>query len=67
MDNVGGTILEKLKGYSLFYRIHFHLIPSHVDIEENETEDTLSKAGACDALSPPASLTYSEIFSSVKC
>ncbi|GFX17913.1 hypothetical protein TNCV_2293611 [Trichonephila clavipes] len=39
---------------------------SHVDIEGNKIEDTLAKAGACQAPETSAPLTFMEIFSKIK-
>ncbi|GFW44917.1 putative RNA-directed DNA polymerase from transposon X-element [Trichonephila clavipes] len=47
-DNVGVSILIKLKRLSTSHQIHLQWIPSHVDLEGNEIEDTLAKAGACE-------------------
>ncbi|GFX34039.1 transposable element Tc3 transposase [Trichonephila clavipes] len=47
-DNVGVSILTKLKRLFTSHRIHLQWIPSHIDLEGNETADTLAKAGACE-------------------
>ncbi|GFV87826.1 RNase H domain-containing protein [Trichonephila clavipes] len=45
-DNVGMSILTKLKQLSTSHQIHLQWIPSYIDLEENEIVDTLAKAGA---------------------
>ncbi|GFW74291.1 RNase H domain-containing protein [Trichonephila clavipes] len=45
-DNVGVSILTKLKRLSTSHQIHLQWIPSHTDLEGNEIADTLDKAGA---------------------
>ncbi|GFU57331.1 RNase H domain-containing protein [Trichonephila clavipes] len=62
-DNVGVSILTKLKRLSTSHQIHLQWIPSHIDLEGNEIADTLAKAGACEVPEPSASLTFLEIFS----
>ncbi|GFU10300.1 uncharacterized protein TNCV_150651 [Trichonephila clavipes] len=51
-DNVGVSILSKLKRLSPSHQIHLQWIPSHVDLKGNEIADTLAKAGT-------SGLTYS--------
>ncbi|GFT16049.1 uncharacterized protein TNCV_3315841 [Trichonephila clavipes] len=51
-DNVGVSILTKLKRLSTSHQIHLQWIPSHIDLEGNEIADTLAKAGACEVLEP---------------
>ncbi|GFX21791.1 RNase H domain-containing protein [Trichonephila clavipes] len=65
-DNVGVSILTKLKRLSTSHQIHLQRIPSHIDLEGNEIADTLAKAGACELLEPSAPLTFLEIFSRTK-
>lgn len=67
IDNVGVTIFEKLKRLSLSHWIHFRWILCHVDIESNDTANTLGNADTCCASAPPASLTYLELYSEAKC
>ncbi|GFX82139.1 hypothetical protein TNCV_2707691 [Trichonephila clavipes] len=45
-DNVGVSILTKLKRLSTSHQIHLQWIPSHIDLEGNEIADTLAKASA---------------------
>ncbi|GFU13476.1 RNase H domain-containing protein [Trichonephila clavipes] len=45
-DNIGVSILTKLKRLSTSHQIHLQGIPSHIDLEGNETADTLANAGA---------------------
>ncbi|GBN13578.1 hypothetical protein AVEN_120591-1 [Araneus ventricosus] len=59
-DNAGRNILTSL---SVSYRIHLPWIPSHVNIQGNESAHTLAKTGADDALVPSAPLTYLKLFS----
>ncbi|GFU24597.1 RNase H domain-containing protein [Trichonephila clavipes] len=40
-DNVGVSILTKLNRLSTSHQIHLQWIPSHIDLEGNEIEDTL--------------------------
>ncbi|GFV90580.1 retrovirus-related Pol polyprotein from transposon TNT 1-94 [Trichonephila clavipes] len=47
-DNVGVSILTKLKRLSTSHQIHLQWIPSHIDLEENEIVDSLAKAGVCE-------------------
>ncbi|GFU11965.1 RNase H domain-containing protein [Trichonephila clavipes] len=47
-DNVGVSVLTKLKRLSTSHQIHVQWIPSHIDLEGNEIADTLAKAGACE-------------------
>ncbi|GBN99561.1 hypothetical protein AVEN_263101-1 [Araneus ventricosus] len=54
------NILNKLKSISVSYRIHLQWIPSHVNIQVNESADALAKAGADDVSVPSAPLTYLE-------
>ncbi|GFW40815.1 RNase H domain-containing protein [Trichonephila clavipes] len=65
-DNVGVSILTKLKRLSTSHQIHLQWIPSHIDQEGNEIADTLVKAGACEVPEPFAPLTFLEIFSRTK-
>lgn len=65
-DSDGVSILSKLKLLSKSHDIHLQWIPSHVDLEGNETADTLAKAGACETTEPLAPLTFLEFFSRVK-
>ncbi|GFW63359.1 RNase H domain-containing protein [Trichonephila clavipes] len=51
-DNVGVSILTKLKRLSTSHQIHLQWIPSHIDLEGNEIADTLAKAGACEVPKP---------------
>ncbi|GFV35362.1 RNase H domain-containing protein [Trichonephila clavipes] len=39
-DNVGASILTKLKRLSTSHQIHLQWIPSHIDLEGNEISDT---------------------------
>ncbi|GBN27619.1 hypothetical protein AVEN_20350-1 [Araneus ventricosus] len=57
-DNAGMNILNKLKSFSVSYRIHPQWIPPHVSIQGNEIADALAKASADDASVPSAPLTY---------
>ena len=57
------NILKKLKILSQSLEIHLQWIPSHVDISGNEVADRLIKAGFSES---PVSLTFSEIFTTVK-
>ncbi|GFW21678.1 RNase H domain-containing protein [Trichonephila clavipes] len=61
-DNVGVSILTKLKRLSTSHQIHLQWIPSHIDLEGNEITDTLAKAGACEVPEPSAPLTFLEIY-----
>ncbi|GFT88712.1 RNase H domain-containing protein [Trichonephila clavipes] len=65
-DNVGVSILTKLKRLSKSHQMHLQWIPSHIDLEGNEIADTLDKAGACEVPEPSAPLTCLEIFSRTK-
>ncbi|GFW12582.1 RNase H domain-containing protein [Trichonephila clavipes] len=65
-DNVGASILTKLKRLSTSHQIHLQKIPSHIDLEGNEIEDTLTKAGARELPEPSAPLTFLEILSRTK-
>ncbi|GFU95476.1 transposable element Tc3 transposase [Trichonephila clavipes] len=65
-DNLGVSILTKLKRLSIAHQIHLQWILSHVDIEGNAIEYTLAKAGACEEPKPLAHLTFWEIFSGTK-
>ncbi|GFY34269.1 RNase H domain-containing protein [Trichonephila clavipes] len=65
-DNVGVSILTKLKGLSNSHQIHLQWIPSQIDLDGNTTADTLAKAGACELPQPSAPLTFLEIFSRTK-
>ncbi|GFU32933.1 RNase H domain-containing protein [Trichonephila clavipes] len=65
-DNVGVSILTKLKRLSTSHQIHLQWIPSHTDLEGNEIADTLAKARACEVPQPSAPLTFLEIFSRTK-
>ncbi|GFU17152.1 RNase H domain-containing protein [Trichonephila clavipes] len=65
-DNVGVSILTKLKRLSTSHQIHLHWIPSHKDLEGNEIADILAKAGACEVPEPSSPLTFLEIFSRTK-
>ncbi|GFS83061.1 RNase H domain-containing protein [Trichonephila clavipes] len=56
------SILTKLKRLFTLLQIHLQWIHSHIDLEEDEIEDTLVKAGA----QPSAPLTFLEIFSRTK-
>ncbi|GFR11547.1 transposable element Tc3 transposase [Trichonephila clavata] len=66
-DNIGITILKRLKRLSTSHWIHFQLISSYVDIKDNKIVDNLAKAGACDPLISSAPLTHFELFSRAKC
>ncbi|GFU98922.1 RNase H domain-containing protein [Trichonephila clavipes] len=61
-DNVGVSILTKLKRLSTSHQNHLHWIPSNVDLEGNEIVDTF----ACEVPEPSAPLTFLEIFSRTK-
>ncbi|GFV79159.1 uncharacterized protein TNCV_2613451 [Trichonephila clavipes] len=61
-DNVGVSILTKLKRLSTSHQIYLQWIPSHIYLERNEVADTLAKAGACEVPEPSAPLTFLEIF-----
>ncbi|GFX52645.1 RNase H domain-containing protein [Trichonephila clavipes] len=65
-NNVGVSILTKLKRLSTSHPIPLQWIPSHIDLEGNEIADTLAKAGACEVPEPSAPLTFLEIFSRTK-
>ncbi|GFV62843.1 RNase H domain-containing protein [Trichonephila clavipes] len=65
-DNVGVSILTKLKRLSTSHQIHLQQIPSYIDLERNKIADTLAKAGACEVPEPLAPLTFLEIFSRTK-
>ncbi|GFW41074.1 RNase H domain-containing protein [Trichonephila clavipes] len=65
-DNVGVSVLTKLKRLSTTHQIHLQWIFSHVDLEGNETADTLTKAGICKVPEPSPLLTFLEIFSRTK-
>ncbi|GFW93870.1 RNase H domain-containing protein [Trichonephila clavipes] len=65
-DNVGVSILTKLKRLFTSHQIHLLWIPSHIDLEGNEIADTLAKAGARELPEPSAPLTFLEIFSRTK-
>ncbi|GFW27988.1 RNase H domain-containing protein [Trichonephila clavipes] len=65
-DNVGVSILTKLKRLSTLHQIHLQWIPSHIDLEENEIVDTLAKAGARELPEPSTPLIFLEIFSRTK-
>ncbi|GFY29384.1 RNase H domain-containing protein [Trichonephila clavipes] len=65
-DNVGVSILTKLKRLSTSHQIRLQWIPSHIDLEGNEIVDTLAKAGACELPEPSAPLAFLEIFSRTK-
>ncbi|GFW82820.1 RNase H domain-containing protein [Trichonephila clavipes] len=65
-DNVGVSILTKLKRLSTSHQIHLQWIPPHIDLEGNEIADTLAKAGAHELPEPSAPLTFLEIFSRTK-
>ncbi|GFU40494.1 RNase H domain-containing protein [Trichonephila clavipes] len=45
-DNLGVSILTKLKRLSPSHQIHLQWIPSDIDVEGNEIADTLAKTGA---------------------
>ncbi|GFV75103.1 uncharacterized protein TNCV_3189561 [Trichonephila clavipes] len=47
-DNVGVSILTKLKRLSTLHQIHLQWIPSHIDLEGNEMADTFAMAGTCE-------------------
>ncbi|GFV76965.1 RNase H domain-containing protein [Trichonephila clavipes] len=47
-DNVGVSILTKLKRLSTSHQIHLQCISSHIDLEGNEIAETLAKAGTCE-------------------
>ncbi|GFW97062.1 RNase H domain-containing protein [Trichonephila clavipes] len=51
-DNVGVSILTKLKRLSTSHQIHLQWIPSHIDLKGKEIVDTLAKAGACEVPEP---------------
>ncbi|GFW02293.1 uncharacterized protein TNCV_2384161 [Trichonephila clavipes] len=61
-DNVGVSILTKLKRLSTSHRIHLQWDPSHIDLERNEIADTLAKAGSYEVPELSAPLTFLEIF-----
>ncbi|GFT28304.1 RNase H domain-containing protein [Trichonephila clavipes] len=61
-DNVGVSILTKLKRLFTSHQIHLQWIPSHIDLEGNEIADALAKSGACKVPEPSAPLTFLEIF-----
>ncbi|GFY17521.1 RNase H domain-containing protein [Trichonephila clavipes] len=65
-DNVGVSILTKLKRLSISHQIHLQWISSHIDIERNEIADNLAKAGARELPEPSAPLTFLEILSRTK-
>ncbi|GFV94109.1 RNase H domain-containing protein [Trichonephila clavipes] len=65
-DNVGVSILIKLKRLFTSHQIHLPWIPSHIDLEGNEIEDTLAKAGACEVPESSSPLAFFEIFSRTK-
>ncbi|GFY16890.1 RNase H domain-containing protein [Trichonephila clavipes] len=65
-DNVGVSILTKLKRLSTSHQIHLQWIPSHIDLEGNEIADTLAKAGACEVPEPSVPLTFLVILSRTK-
>ena len=65
-DNVGVSILNKLKRLSISHQIHLQWIPSHVDLIGNEIADTLARAGTGETSAPSARLTFSEIHSKIK-
>ncbi|GFV05584.1 RNase H domain-containing protein [Trichonephila clavipes] len=65
-DNVGVSILTKLKRLSTSHQIRLQWIPSHIDLEGNGIADTLAEAGARELPEPSASLTFLEIFSRTK-
>ncbi|GFV55686.1 RNase H domain-containing protein [Trichonephila clavipes] len=65
-DNVGVSILTKLKRLSTSHQIHLQWIPSHIDLEGNEIVDTLAKTSARELPEPSAPLTFLEIFSRTK-
>ncbi|GFU38259.1 uncharacterized protein TNCV_2432661 [Trichonephila clavipes] len=65
-DNVGVSILTKLKRLSKSHQIHLQWIPSHIDLEGNEIADTLAKAGTRESAGPSAPLTFLDIFSRTK-
>ncbi|GFX09593.1 RNase H domain-containing protein [Trichonephila clavipes] len=65
-DNVGVSILTKLKPLFTSHQIHLQWIPSHIDLEGNEIADTLSKDGACEVPESSAPLTFLKIFSRTK-
>ncbi|GFW25301.1 RNase H domain-containing protein [Trichonephila clavipes] len=65
-DNLGVSVLSKLKRLSTSNEINLQWITSHVDLERNEIVDTLAKAGACEAPEPSAPVTLLEIFSKIK-
>ncbi|GFY10143.1 uncharacterized protein TNCV_360101 [Trichonephila clavipes] len=57
-DNVGVSILTKLKRLSTSHQIHLQWIPSHIDLEGNEIADTLTKGGARELLKSSAPFTF---------
>ncbi|GFT85004.1 RNase H domain-containing protein [Trichonephila clavipes] len=57
-DNVGVSILTKLKRLSTSHQIHLQWIPSYMDLEGNEIADTLAKAGTRELPKPSAPLTF---------
>ncbi|GFX49349.1 transposable element Tc3 transposase [Trichonephila clavipes] len=61
-DNVGVSILTKLKRLSTSHQIHLQWIPSHIDLDENEIADTLAKAAARELPERSAPLTFLDIF-----
>ncbi|GFW84262.1 RNase H domain-containing protein, partial [Trichonephila clavipes] len=65
-DNVGVSVLTKLKRLSTSHQIHLQWIPSHIDLEGNEIADSLVNDGACEIPKLSAHLTFLEIFSRTK-
>ncbi|GFW91096.1 RNase H domain-containing protein [Trichonephila clavipes] len=57
-DNVGVSILTKLKRLSTSHQIHLQWIPSQIDLEGNEILDTLAKAGAFKVSEPSAPFIF---------
>ncbi|GFY02306.1 uncharacterized protein TNCV_3501881 [Trichonephila clavipes] len=51
-NNVGVSILTKLKRLSASHQIHMQWIPSHINLEGNEIVETLAKASACEVPDP---------------
>ncbi|GFW07052.1 RNase H domain-containing protein [Trichonephila clavipes] len=65
-NNVGVSILTKLKRLFTSHQIYLQWIPSHIALEGNEIVDALIKAGACQVSEPSAPVTFLEIFSRTK-
>ncbi|GFW17920.1 RNase H domain-containing protein [Trichonephila clavipes] len=65
-DNVGVSVLTKLKRLYTSHQIRLQWMPSHIDLEGYEIADTLAKAGTCEVSEPSAPLTFLEISSRTK-